>query len=351
MTKKHTGSRGSSEVLARASIIYDRLCKSDATRAELIDAVRAALGETAYGAAPEDSLRHDLNWLERLGFTVEMTAGHRYRLARFDPKFPLLLTREHVTTLAADIARNGLLHPITVRRAATGYELLAGLHRFLAIQRLHWTHVDALILDARDDQAQEITLTENLRRKQISPVEEAIALAQLLELEPSGIDALAAKLNLTPNGILDRLDMLNYPDYLLDLIHRRKVSQAAAKHLAKITPDDLRRQRCNEAAQWGITARTAALWLQDATSAPPSHTQLSQISCAQADTQPQTRTQIKCNVCQAFVDVERTKAARLCDECIEQIQLAQRRPPLHEPTGMQGPYNPPPLNPAHSPGP
>ena len=101
MTKKHTGSRGSSEVLARASIIYDRLCKSDATRAELIDAVRAALGETAYGAAPEDSLRHDLNWLERLGFTVEMTAGHRYRLARFDPKFPLLLTREHVTTLAA----------------------------------------------------------------------------------------------------------------------------------------------------------------------------------------------------------------------------------------------------------
>lgn len=101
MTTKHTGSRGSSEVLARAALIYDRLCKTEATRAELIAHVRAALGESAYGAAPEDSLRHDLDWLERLGFGIELTSGHRYRLATFAPKFPIPLTREHVTTLAA----------------------------------------------------------------------------------------------------------------------------------------------------------------------------------------------------------------------------------------------------------
>jgi len=101
MPKKHPGSRGSTEVLARAAAIYDRLAKGDATRAELIAYVREALGEAAYGAAPEDSLRHDLDWLERLGFEIEMTTGHRYRLARFDPRFPLPLTREHVTTLSA----------------------------------------------------------------------------------------------------------------------------------------------------------------------------------------------------------------------------------------------------------
>lgn len=101
MPRKHTGSRGSSEVLARAALIYDRLCKAESTRAELIAHVRSVLGEAAYGAAPEDSLRHDLDWLERLGFGIEMTTGHRYRLARFTPKFPIPLTREHVTTLSA----------------------------------------------------------------------------------------------------------------------------------------------------------------------------------------------------------------------------------------------------------
>jgi predicted DNA-binding transcriptional regulator YafY len=101
MIKKHAGSRGSSEVLARAALIYDRLCRAESTRAELIAHVRAGLGDSAYGAAPEDSLRHDLDWLERLGFAVEMTAGHRYRLARFAPKFPIPLTREHVATLSA----------------------------------------------------------------------------------------------------------------------------------------------------------------------------------------------------------------------------------------------------------
>ncbi len=101
MPKKHPGSRGSTEVLARAAIIYDRLTKGDATRTELIDYVRVILGESAYGAAPEDSLRHDLDWLERLGFEVEMTTGHRYHLIRFNPRFPLPLTREHITTLSA----------------------------------------------------------------------------------------------------------------------------------------------------------------------------------------------------------------------------------------------------------
>ena len=101
MARKHPGSRASAEVLARAAVIYDRLCKGDSTRAELIAAVRAALGDSAYGTAPEDSLRHDLDWLGRLGFEVEMVSGHRYHLARFNPKFPIPLMREHVTTLAA----------------------------------------------------------------------------------------------------------------------------------------------------------------------------------------------------------------------------------------------------------
>lgn len=98
---EHRGSRRSDEVLARAAAIYTRLLQGEATRAELIAAVRAELGAEAYGAAPEDSLRHDLDWLERLGFKVVTAPGHRYNLTQVNPRFPVPLTREQVEALAA----------------------------------------------------------------------------------------------------------------------------------------------------------------------------------------------------------------------------------------------------------
>lgn len=98
---EHRGSRRSDEVLARAAAIYERLLTGEANRAELIAAVRAAVGAEAYGAAPEDSLRHDLDWLERLGFKVVTAPGHRYSLTQVDPRFPVPLTREQVEALAA----------------------------------------------------------------------------------------------------------------------------------------------------------------------------------------------------------------------------------------------------------
>jgi len=102
MADAHRGSRKTTDVLARAAVIYAVLLEeSEASRDELIARVRKQLGRAAYGEAPEDSLPHDLAWLERLGFEVARMPGHLYRLGRIEPRFPLPLTREHVETLAA----------------------------------------------------------------------------------------------------------------------------------------------------------------------------------------------------------------------------------------------------------
>ena len=102
MADAHRGSRKTTDVLARAAVIYAVLLEdSEASRDDLISRVRKQLGRAAYGEAPEDSLPHDLAWLERLGFEVARMPGHLYRLGRIEPRFPLPLTREHVETLAA----------------------------------------------------------------------------------------------------------------------------------------------------------------------------------------------------------------------------------------------------------
>ena len=81
--------------------------------------------------------------------------------------------------LAASIKTRGLLQPIVVRRLPDGYRLLAGERRFRAATLAGLDRVPALIREGDDDL--EIALIENLQREDLSPLEEAEALALLIE--------------------------------------------------------------------------------------------------------------------------------------------------------------------------
>jgi ParB family chromosome partitioning protein len=86
---------------------------------------------------------------------------------------------EKIAELAASIRTHGLLQPIVVRRTAEGFELLAGERRFRAAQTAGMDRLPALVREVQDPL--EIALIENLQREDLSPLEEAEALATLIE--------------------------------------------------------------------------------------------------------------------------------------------------------------------------
>jgi ParB family chromosome partitioning protein len=83
-----------------------------------------------------------------------------------------------IEDLAASIERHGLLQPILVREEADGYVLVAGQRRLVAHRRLGRGAIAALLTTGRAD---ELALIENLQREDLSPLEEAEALATLKE--------------------------------------------------------------------------------------------------------------------------------------------------------------------------
>ncbi len=86
---------------------------------------------------------------------------------------------EKLAELAASIKTRGLLQPIVVRRIAGGYELLAGERRYRAAQLAGVDRLPALIREG--DDPLEIALIENVQREDLAPLEEAEALALLIE--------------------------------------------------------------------------------------------------------------------------------------------------------------------------
>jgi len=89
---------------------------------------------------------------------------------------------ESLEDLAASIRAQGVVQPIVVRPLAGGrYEIIAGERRWRATQLAGLHEIPALVRDVPDREAISMALIENIQREDLNPIEEANALARLLQ--------------------------------------------------------------------------------------------------------------------------------------------------------------------------
>jgi ParB family chromosome partitioning protein len=82
--------------------------------------------------------------------------------------------------LATSIAATGVVQPILVRLIADGrYQLIAGERRLLASRKAGKATIPAIVRQASDGQAMEMTIIENLQRADLNPMEQARAFDRL----------------------------------------------------------------------------------------------------------------------------------------------------------------------------
>jgi ParB family chromosome partitioning protein len=90
-----------------------------------------------------------------------------------------------VDNLATSLARIGLKTPITVRhfKDLDDYELVAGLHRLRAAQKLGWDEIPCWVLtDEPDDQARLWEIAENLHRAELTALERNDLIAEWIRI-------------------------------------------------------------------------------------------------------------------------------------------------------------------------
>lgn len=237
---------------------------------------------------------------------------------------------EAIRRLRDQIATSGLINPITVRTSGTRFRLLAGLNRLEAFRLLQRTKIPAHIVSTDDTGASIIRLTENLTRTNLTPIEEAAQLHDLVEATAGGVDAVAATTGRTVNWVLDRLEILQWDVELQQAVHDKKISASAAKRLARIADPETRHNYTRQAAAHGINTRTAALWLQDANTLALSPQNLSENPIIATSPQNPPETTIHCFTCGTKYSILDTHPVRLCSTCIQAIQTSLLHTPLQE---------------------
>lgn len=129
---------------------------------------------------------------------------------------------EKLAELATSIRTRGLLQPIVVRRTTEGFELLAGERRFRAAQIAGLERLPALLREG--DDPLEIALIENLQREDLSPLEEAEALAALIDRHGYSHQEVADILGRSRPYVSNMLALTRLPESVKDELQRVDVS-------------------------------------------------------------------------------------------------------------------------------
>jgi ParB family transcriptional regulator, chromosome partitioning protein len=163
---------------------------------------------------------------------------------------------EALAALAGSLAERGVVQPILVRPVAGGtYELVAGERRWRAAQLAGLETIPAIVRDHDDAASLEVALVENMAREDLNPVEEARAVAALVEELGLSREAVGKKVGRSRVAISNLLRILDLPDEALALIEAGRLTEGHGRALLMAPDHADRRRLARAAAEQGWSVR------------------------------------------------------------------------------------------------
>lgn len=138
---------------------------------------------------------------------------------------------EELAQLAQSIRENGIISPITLRRRASGYEIIAGERRWRASRLAGLDEIPALVLEADDKKSFELALIENLQREDLNAVEEAEGYRDLMDKFELTQENVAEKMGKSRPSVANTLRLLTLPEEVIELVREGALPMGHARAL------------------------------------------------------------------------------------------------------------------------
>ncbi len=121
------------------------------------------------------------------------------------------ISESDLEDMVNSVREKGIVTPLLVSRTETGYQLIAGERRWRAAQKAGLERVPVVVREVTPYESLELALIENIHRKDLNAVEEALAYKRLLEEAEITQDSLARRVGKDRSSITNLLRLLNLP--------------------------------------------------------------------------------------------------------------------------------------------
>lgn len=162
---------------------------------------------------------------------------------------------EALQELANSIKIHGVLQPILVVEKNGRYLIVAGERRFRASKIAGLKEIPCLVGDFNDNEIKEISIIENLQRKDLTPIEEAKAIKQLIDEFGWTQDVVAERLGKSRPAITNTLRILNLVPEVIQMIEDGKLSAGHAKSLVVVSDPEAQIRLAKQVCEKKLTVR------------------------------------------------------------------------------------------------
>ena len=141
---------------------------------------------------------------------------------------------EKLKELAASIKEQGVIQPVIVHRAGSGYELIAGERRWRASRLAGLKTIPALVKEATKRELLEMALIENIQREDLNPLEAAEAYKRLQDEFKLTQEDLAKRVGKERSTVTNFLRILSLPKEIKHELATGSLSMGHAKALLSL---------------------------------------------------------------------------------------------------------------------
>ncbi len=143
--------------------------------------------------------------------------------------------------LSESIRENGIIQPLTVRRAEKGYILVAGERRLKAARIAGLKKVPCIAINVNDKAAAVYTIIENLQREDLNLFEQAEGIERLIKRYGISKQEAADRLGIAQSTLINKLKVLRFSPDEREKIVVSNLSERNIRALIKIEDQEKRR--------------------------------------------------------------------------------------------------------------
>lgn len=139
--------------------------------------------------------------------------------------------QDAIEELSESVKEHGIIQPILVTPKGDGYEIVAGERRFRAAQLAGLAEVPVIIRSLTDQNQLEISLIENIQRRDLNSIETATAYAKLRDQFNLTNDQIAKRVHKSASAVTNTMRLLKLPKEVVALIAEGQITEGQARPL------------------------------------------------------------------------------------------------------------------------
>ena len=221
--------------------------------------------------------------------------------------------------LQESVRELGILEPLIVKQIKKGYEVIIGSRRLCAAGIVGLPSAPCIVIKASGEKLEKIKIHENIKRDDLSHIDQAYTFVHLIEEYKMTEDQIAKLIGKSVAYVSQHLTLISANDKLIAGVRDGAIPFSTARELIRVKNIDERERLQDQIERHGASVDVVRSWVNESNREVLGTSPEGNHYTPTSESPPNYKTTYPCQACGGQVEVSQLRIARLCPECHYQI--------------------------------